>query len=71
MGKEPTVNNGKTVFAQVIDFLPKRQFRCCVERYQGNYRIRSFTSFDRFYAWPLPSSLIAKVCVTLNAVYAP
>jgi hypothetical protein len=42
------VNHGKTVFAQVIDFLPKRQFRRCVERYKGNYRVRSFTCFDQF-----------------------
>jgi hypothetical protein len=42
------VNQGKTVFAQVIDFLPKRQFRRCVERYKGNYRVRSFTCFDQF-----------------------
>jgi len=42
------LNQGKTVFAQVIDFLPKRQFRRCVERYKGNYRVRSFTCFDQF-----------------------
>lgn len=42
------MNHGKTVFAQVIDFLPKRQFRRCVERYKGNYRVRSFTCFDQF-----------------------
>jgi len=42
------VNQGSTVFAQVIDFLPKRQFRRCVERYKGNYRVRSFTCFDQF-----------------------
>jgi len=42
------VNQGKTVFAQVMDFLPKRQFRRCVERYKGNYRVRSFTCFDQF-----------------------
>ena len=42
------MNQGKTVFAQIIDFLPKRQFRRCVERYKGNYRVRSFTCFDQF-----------------------
>ncbi len=42
------MNHGKTVFAQAIDFLPKRQFRRCVERYKGNYRVRSFTCFDQF-----------------------
>ena len=42
------MNQGSTVFAQVIDFLPKRQFRRCVDRYNGNYRVRSFTCFDQF-----------------------
>ena len=42
------MNQGNTIFAQVLDFLPKRQFRRCVARYQGNHRIRSFTCSDQF-----------------------
>ena len=42
------MNQGSTVFAQVLDFLPKRQFRRCVARYQGNHRVRSFTCSDQF-----------------------
>ena len=42
------MNQGSTVFAQVLDFLPKRQFRRCVARYRGNQRIRSFTCSDQF-----------------------
>jgi len=42
------VNQGSTVFAQVLDFLPKREFRRCVARYQCNRRIRSFTCFDQY-----------------------
>ena len=42
------MNHGNTIFAQVLDFLPKRQFRRCVARYQGNHRIRSFTCSDQF-----------------------
>jgi hypothetical protein len=42
------MNQGSTVFAQLLDFLPKRQFRQCVARYQGNHRIRSFTCSDQF-----------------------
>jgi len=41
------VNKGKTVFAQVMDFLPIKKFRRCVDRYKGNYRIRSFTCYDQ------------------------
>lgn len=42
------MNQGSTVFAQIMDFLPKRQFRRCVQRYQGNFRVRSFKCFDQF-----------------------
>jgi hypothetical protein len=42
------VNQGRTIFSQVMDFLPQHKFRRCVDRYQGNYRVRSFTCFDQF-----------------------
>jgi hypothetical protein len=42
------VNKGQTIFSQIIDFLPKKKFRQCVNRYGGNYRVRSFTCFDQF-----------------------
>jgi hypothetical protein len=42
------VNQGKTVFSQIMDFLPMAKFRRCVDRYNGNYRVRSFTCFDQF-----------------------
>jgi transposase len=38
---------GQTVFSQVMDFLPQKKFRKCVERYSGNYRVRSFTCYDQ------------------------
>jgi hypothetical protein len=42
------VNQGKTIFSQVIDFLPLKKFRQCVNLYNGNYRVRSFTCYDQF-----------------------
>jgi len=42
------MNPGKTIFAQVMDFLPAHEFRQCVERYQGHYKIKSFTCWDQF-----------------------
>jgi hypothetical protein len=42
------VNQGNTVFAQVLDLLPKRQFRRYVAKYHGNHRVRSFTCFDQY-----------------------
>ena len=34
--------SGKLVFSQLMDFLPMHQFRCCVDKYNGNYHIKSF-----------------------------
>ena len=42
------MNQGQTIFSQVIDFLPKKKFRQCVNRYSGNHRIRSFTCYNQF-----------------------
>ena len=42
------MNQGQTIFSQVIDFLPKKKFRQCVNRYNGNHRIRSFTCYNQF-----------------------
>jgi hypothetical protein len=42
------MNSGKTIFAQLMDFLPPHEFRQCVERYQGHYKIKSFTCWDQF-----------------------
>lgn len=39
---------GQTVFSQVMDFLPHKKFSRCVDRYSGNYRVRSFTCYDQF-----------------------
>jgi hypothetical protein len=45
------MNSGKTIFAQLIDFIPSSyEFRRCVERYQGNYKIQSFSCRDQFLA---------------------
>ena len=41
------MNTGQTIFSQVIDFLPHKKFRHCVNRYNGNYRVRSFTCYDQ------------------------
>ncbi|MFH1992256.1 MAG: IS4 family transposase [Pseudomonadota bacterium] len=42
------MNRGQTIFSQVINFLPQNKFRNCVNRYNGNYRVRSFTCYDQF-----------------------
>ncbi len=42
------MNSGQTVFAQLIEFLPKHVFRKCVLRYKGDYRCRKFSCRDQF-----------------------
>ncbi|MBU0650440.1 IS4 family transposase [bacterium] len=42
------MNTGKTVFSQLIDFLPLHDFRKCVKNYQGDYKIRQFSCLDQF-----------------------
>lgn len=39
---------GKTIFSQVIDFIPRHKFRQCVNRYNGNKGVRTFTCLDQF-----------------------
>jgi hypothetical protein len=42
------MNIGKTVFSQLMEFLPRFEFQKCVERYQGNYKLISFSCWDQF-----------------------
>jgi hypothetical protein len=42
------MNSGKTIFSQLMDFLPEYEFRKCVEQYNGNYKIKSFSCWDQF-----------------------
>ena len=39
---------GRLIFSQVMDYLPKHIFRQCVNRYQGNRKIKNFTCLDQF-----------------------
>jgi len=40
--------DGRTVFAQLMDYLPRRTFQRLVGRYEGNSRVKSFTCWDQF-----------------------
>jgi hypothetical protein len=42
------MNSGKTIFAQLMDLVPPYEFRKCVERYGGNYKMKSFSCWDQF-----------------------
>ena len=40
--------SGKLIFTQVMDFMPLKTFHRCVERYQGNFSVKSFSCLDQF-----------------------
>jgi hypothetical protein len=42
------MNTGRTVFSQLLDFVPLPEFRRCVERYQGDYKSQRLSSLDPF-----------------------
>lgn len=42
------MNTGKTVFSQVMEFLPLHEFRKCVERYSGDYKVQKFSCLDQY-----------------------
>ena len=44
------MHEGKYVFAQVMEFLPRHDFDRCVERYQGDRNVKQFPCRDQFLA---------------------
>lgn len=44
------MNCGRTVFSQLIGFLPDREFRRCVARYDGDRRLRDLSCWEQYLA---------------------
>lgn len=42
------MNTGPTIFSQLMELAPRYDFRVCVERYQGDYKIQTFSCWDQF-----------------------
>jgi hypothetical protein len=42
------MHTGRILFSQLLDFIPRHEFNCCVRRYHGNRRIRTFSCWDQF-----------------------
>jgi hypothetical protein len=42
------LNTGRTLFSQVMDFLPIRRFQTCVNRYRGDHKVKEFRCLDQF-----------------------
>jgi len=39
---------GRSVFSQLMDFLPSHEFKRCVARYGGDYKVHHFTCMNQF-----------------------
>jgi hypothetical protein len=39
---------GRLIFKQVMDFMPLPTFRRCVAKYQGDFRVKTFSCLDQF-----------------------
>jgi len=44
------MNEGKNIFSQVMEHLPLHEFRKCIQRYQGEHKVKSFSCLDQFYS---------------------
>src|SRR3989475_8885957 len=42
------MNIGRTVFSQLIDHVPNKDFQKCVSRYDGERHAKSFSCWDQF-----------------------
>src|SRR4029077_4800558 len=42
------VFQGKTIFSQVVELIHPQQFRRCVARYRGDYKVKAFSCWDQF-----------------------
>ena len=63
------MNTGKTLFAQLMDFLPWSTFARLVARYDGDRRCGRFPVPSNFGPWPSPNSPIARACATSRPVW--
>jgi len=42
------MQEGRTVFTQVMDWLPKHELSRCVQRYRGNFHVRAMPCYEQF-----------------------
>ena len=42
------MNNGRTIFSQLIEYLPNKEFQKCVSRYRGDHYVKKFSCWDQF-----------------------
>jgi len=43
------MNDGQLVFSQIMEFMPIKSFRRCVQKYRGKHKVKSFSCLDQFH----------------------
>lgn len=66
------MNTGRTILAQLLDFIPRYEFNKLVVKYKGNYRVKSFTCWEQFivmsFAQLTGRESLRDIIVCLNAI---
>ena len=44
------MNQGRTIFAQLVEHMPHKEFQKCVVRYRGDANLRGFSCWDQYLA---------------------
>ena len=55
------MNTGKTLFAQLMDFLPWTTFTRIVDRYGGDHRVRTLSCAEQYRSMAFAQELCPKV----------
>jgi len=42
------MDTGKTIFAQLMDFIPVYELQKCIQRYNGHYKVKHFSCWNQF-----------------------
>src|SRR5207249_3519477 len=42
------MNNSRTIFSQLIEYLPNKEFQKCVSRYRGDHYVKKLSCWDQF-----------------------
>jgi hypothetical protein len=43
------MNKGRTIFSQLMDYLPLKAFHRCVKKYRGHHKVKRFSCLDQFF----------------------
>ena len=61
--------NGQPVFSQIMGFLHIKKFRRCVDRDNGNYRVRSFSCTEKEHGLNLLTNQMTLPAITIADLY--